>query len=169
MGEPNAAPPPGATPDDVRFMRLAIAKALEAVRNGQSPFGAVVVRDGEVVCAEHNRVWATTDITAHAEVVALRTACRTLGTIDLRGCTVYSSTEPCPMCFAAIHWANADRIVFGTTIEDAAAAGFRELPIPNETMKALGGSRVEVVRGVLRDEALEAFRAFAAVSEGRLY
>ncbi|MFN3596608.1 MAG: nucleoside deaminase [Rubricoccaceae bacterium] len=154
---------------DEHFMRLAIAQAVQSVEDGQSPFGAVIVRGDALVCAVHNRVWETTDITAHAEVVALREACRTLGTIDLAGCTIYSSTEPCPMCFSAIHWANMDRIVFGTAIEDAAEAGFRELSISNETMKALGGSRVEVVRGVLREEAKAAFARFAAVAAERTY
>lgn len=159
---------------DHHFMRLAIEQAKESVRDGQSPFGAVVVKAtedgrGEVVCAVHNVVWATTDITAHAEVHALREACKRLGTVDLEGCTVYTSTEPCPMCFSAIHWANCDRIVFGTYIEDADRAGFRELPISNEQMKSLGGSAVAVEGGVLRDEAQEAFDLFAEISEGKLY
>ncbi len=154
---------------DLEFMRLAVEQAKAGVRAGQSPFGAVVVRRGEVVCAVHNVVWATTDSTAHAEVHALRTACERLGTIDLSGCTLYSSTEPCPMCFSAIHWANCDRIVFGTSIGDAARAGFRELPISNEQMKALGSAAVAVEGGVLRDEAQQAFDLFTAVSEGRLY
>ena len=154
---------------DLTYMRLAIEQAKQSVRDGQSPFGAVIVKDGDIVCAVHNVVWATTDITAHAEVHALRTACTRLGTIDLEGCTIYSSTEPCPMCFSAIHWANCDRIVFGTTIEDADAAGFRELSISNEQMRTLGGSDVEVEGGVLREEAREAFDLFAEVSEGKLY
>jgi guanine deaminase len=154
---------------DEHFMRLAVEQAKQGVRDGQSPFGAVIVKDGEVVCAVHNVVWATTDITAHAEVHALRVACERLGTIDLAGCTIYSSTEPCPMCFAAIHWANCDRIVFGTYIADADAAGFRELSISNEQMKSLGGSDVAVEGGVLRDEAQEAFDLFAEVSGGKLY
>ena len=154
---------------DHHFMRLAIEQAKEGVRDGQSPFGAVVVKDGEIVCAVHNVVWETTDITAHAEVHALREACKRLGTVDLEGCTVYTSTEPCPMCFAAIHWANCDRIVFGTSIADADRAGFRELSISNEQMKALGGATVEVEGGVLRDEAQAAFDLFAEVSEGKLY
>jgi tRNA(Arg) A34 adenosine deaminase TadA len=154
---------------DHQFMRLAVEQAKQSVRDGQSPFGAVIVRRGEVVCAVHNVVWATTDITAHAEVHALRVACETLGTIDLAGCTIYSSTEPCPMCFSAIHWANCDRIVFGTSIEDADRAGFRELSISNEQMRTLGGSDVTVEGGVLRDEAQEAFDLFAEVSEGKLY
>lgn len=159
---------------DLKYMRLAIEQAKQSVRDGQSPFGAVVVKAtedgrGEIVCAVHNVVWETTDITAHAEVHALREACKALGTVDLEGCTVYTSTEPCPMCFAAIHWANCDRIVFGTTIADADRAGFRELSISNEQMKALGGATVEVEGGVLRDEAQAAFDLFAEVSEGKLY
>lgn len=154
---------------DLQFMRLAVEQAKQSVRDGQSPFGAVVVKDGEVVCAVHNVVWATTDITAHAEVHALRVACEKLDTIDLTGCTIYSSTEPCPMCFSAIHWANCDRIVFGTYIADADAAGFRELSISNEQMRTLGGSDVVVEGGVLRDEAQEAFDLFAEVSDGKLY
>lgn len=147
---------------DERFMRLAIEKALAGVEAGGSPFGCCIVRDGEVVAADHNVVWQTTDITAHAEVTAIRSACRALGTIDLAGCTVYTTTEPCPMCFSAIHWAHADRIVYGTSIEDAAAAGFRELPISNETMKRLGGAAVEVEGGFLRDECAVAFERFRA-------
>lgn len=157
------------TDADRRFLRLAIDKAREGVRAGQSPFGAVIVKNGEVVCAVHNVVWETTDITAHAEVHAIRKACRRLGTVDLSGCTLYSSTEPCPMCFAAIHWAKIDRVVFGTTIADAQEAGFNELTISNEQMKHLGGSPVEVEGEVLKDEAREAFALFAEVSAGKLY
>ncbi|MDX1530440.1 MAG: nucleoside deaminase [Rhodothermales bacterium] len=157
---------------DLPFMRLAVEQAKAGVRNGQSPFGAVIVREAEggpeVVCAVHNVVWETTDPSAHAEVHAIREACRRLGVIDLAGCTIYSSTEPCPMCFSAIHWANLDRIVFGTSIADADAAGFRELSISNEEMKRLGGSAVAVTGGVLREEAAEAFRLFKE-SGGRTY
>ncbi len=154
---------------DLDFMRLAIEQAKQSVRDGQSPFGAVIVKDGEVVCAVHNVVWATTDITAHAEVHALRVACEKLETIDLAGCTIYSSTEPCPMCFSAIHWANCDRIVFGTYIEDADRAGFRELSVSNEQMKTLGGATVAIEGGILRDEAQKAFDLFAQVSRDKLY
>ncbi|MEM1041479.1 MAG: nucleoside deaminase [Bacteroidota bacterium] len=154
---------------DLDFMRLAIEQAKLAVGKGQSPFGAVIVKDGRVVCAVHNVVWETTDITAHAEVHALRVACEALATIDLSGCTIYSSTEPCPMCFSAIHWANCDRIVFGTFIGDADRAGFRELGISNEQMKSLGGATLAVEGGVLRDEAQAAFDLFATVSQDKLY
>ncbi len=155
--------------DDARFMRMALAKALEGVEQGGSPFGACVVRGGEVVACVHNVVWQTTDITAHAEVHALRTACRALGTIDLAGCTVYTTTEPCPMCFSAIHWAHCDRIVFGTSIADAQAAGFRELTISNETMKRLGGSEVQIEGGFLRDECRAVFDAFNARPDKAVY
>ena len=153
---------------DHDFMRLAIEQAKESIRDGQSPFGAVIVKDGEVVCAVHNVVWATTDITAHAEVHALRCACAELDTIDLSGCTVYTTTEPCPMCFSAIHWARCDRIVFGTSIADAQAAGFSELEISNEQMKAQGGSPVEIEGGFLRGECQRIFERFRALS-GKIY
>ena len=154
---------------EARFMRMAIRKALEGVREGGSPFGACVVRGAEVVACVHNVVWQRTDITAHAEVHALRVACRALDTIDLAGCTVYTTTEPCPMCFSAIHWARCDRIVFGTSIADAAALGFHELTIPNETMKRLGGSEVEIKGGFLRDECLAVFEAFREREDKRIY
>lgn len=164
------------TPDlsaaDVEYLREAIAWAQRGVDAGGSAFGAVVVRthgpDGqpldapETVAAVHNVVLQTTDITAHAEVHALREACRALGTIDLAGCTLYSSCEPCPMCFSAIHWANIDRIVYGATIADAERCGFRELPISNATMKRLGNAPVRVDGPHLRDEAVAVFDAFVA-------
>jgi len=154
---------------DTRFMRLAIVKATEGVEAGGSPFGACIVKDGEVVACVHNVVWQTTDITAHAEVHCIREACRELGAIDLAGCTVYTTTEPCPMCFSAIHWAHCDRIIFGTSIEDALAAGFRELTISNEQMKSLGGSEVEIQGGFLRAECLAVFEAFNTRPDKALY
>jgi tRNA(Arg) A34 adenosine deaminase TadA len=147
------------TPDK-QFMRLAINKAMESVEAGGSPFGACIVKEGKVVASVHNVVWQTTDITAHAEVHAIREACVELGVIDLQGCTVYTTTEPCPMCFSAIHWAHCDSIVFGTSISDALAAGFRELTISNEQMKSLGGSEVEIEGGFLREECQALFEAF---------
>ncbi len=154
---------------DSDFMRLAIAQALEGVAEGQSPFGAAIARAGELVVASHNVVWATTDVTAHAEVHALRQACARLATIDLSDCTIYSTTEPCPMCFAAIHWAHIPRLVYGTSITDARAAGFHELTISNEQMKRLGGSPVILTAGALRSECLEIFRRFQTQPRRRLY
>ena len=145
---------------DADWMRLAIETTRAGLAEGQTPFGAVITRDNELVIAAHNVVWETTDITAHAEVNALRLACRKLGIVDLKGCTIYSTTEPCPMCFSAIHWANVDRIVFGTSIADAAEAGFNELPISNLEMKEKGKSRVVIVPGFLSEEAKDLFRVF---------
>ena len=150
-------------------MRLAIAKGMEGVAAGQTPFGACIVRGDEAVATTHNVVLRTTDITAHAEVTAIRESCRALGTIDLAGCVIYSTCEPCPMCFSACHWANLGRIVYGASIADAAACGFRELSISNDQMKQLGGSAVEVEAGFLRDETLELFRAWSRRPERRTY
>jgi guanine deaminase len=140
------------------LMRLAIDKAREGIAAGQSPFGAIVVdRGGDVVAAAHNTVWRDTDPTAHAEVNGLRRAASVLATIDLEGCTMYSTCEPCPMCLAAIHWAKVDRVVFGATIADAAAAGFCELHVAAATLAELGGSPLRVEGGLLRDDCAALF------------
>jgi len=138
-------------------MRAAINKARAGILHGQSPFGACIVKNGKMIACEHNVVWKTTDITAHAEVHALRTACKKLKTIDLTGCVIYSTCEPCPMCFAACHWANIDRIVFGAGIRDAKKAGFNELSISNSLMKSKGRSRVKIVEGLLQEECRDLF------------
>src|SRR5688572_21940368 len=104
---------------DDQYMRIAIEKAREGIAADQSPFGACIVREGQILACEHNVVWRTTDSTAHAEVNAIRVACQAVGGVKLAGATIYSTTEPCPMCFAAIHWAGIDRIVFGASIADA--------------------------------------------------
>ncbi len=106
--------------DDDRYMRLAIETAKEGIAAGQSPFGAVIVREGTVVVAAHNTVWRDTDPTAHAEVNAIRKAAARLGRIDLHDCTLFSTCEPCPMCLAATHWSKIERLVYGATIDDAA-------------------------------------------------
>jgi guanine deaminase len=108
-----------------RFMLEAIRCAIEKMRAGQGgPFGAVVVKDGEIVGRGWNQVTATNDPTAHAEVIAIREACKRLGTFQLDGCELYASCEPCPMCLSAIYWARIARLFFAATREDAARAGF---------------------------------------------
>jgi tRNA(Arg) A34 adenosine deaminase TadA len=154
---------------DERFMRLALERAQAGMESGGSPFGAVVVRDGEVIAAEHNMVLQTHDPTAHAEVSALRSASKALGTHDLAGCTVYSTTEPCPMCFSAIHWAHCQRIVYGASIADAASAGFRELAISNADMARMGGATLKADGGVLAEEARAQFQAFIARPDHQVY
>jgi len=155
--------------EDERFMRLAIEKAGAGIEAGQTPFGACIVKGGEVVSVEHNLVWATTDITAHGEVVAIRAACRALDTIELDGCVIYSTCEPCPMCFSAIHWAKIAKIVYGAEIADAQGAGFNELTVSNAMMKAEGGSPVEVVGGFMREECRRLFADWLAREGRRVY
>ena len=146
--------------NDQQWMERALAAARRGVEAGQSPFGAVIVRGGAVLAEAHNRVHAATDITAHAEVCALREACGHVGAVHLTGATIYSTTEPCPMCFSAIHWARVQRIVFGARIEDAARFGFNELAITNETLIELGRSTIELTPACARDEALRLFEAW---------
>jgi guanine deaminase len=158
-----------AAADDERFMRLTIAKALDGVGAGQSPYGAAVVCDGRLLSCEHNVVLQTLDVSAHAEIHALRAAAASLGTVDLAGCVVYSTCEPCVMCFGACHWAHVTRIVYGASIGDSDAFGFAELQIGNETMRRLGQSRIELIGGVLREECLAIFRTWLAAGHIERY
>jgi len=154
---------------DESFMRRAIAKAREGVRKGQTPFGACIAKDGRVVCLAHNTVWEDVDSTAHAEVNAIRKACKKLKTIDLSGCVIYSTCEPCPMCFSAIHWAKIDKIFYGARVADARKAGFCEMPISNNTMKKLGKSPVKVAGSVLPKENKALFAQWSARKDRRVY
>ena len=139
------------------YMRRAIALAVDNVKNGGGPFGAVIVKDDQIIAEGVNRVTSQHDPTAHAEVQAIRAACRKLETFDLEGCEIYSSCEPCPMCLGAIYWAHLSHLYFAGTKVDAAEAGFdgafiyQELPLeiherklPTETM--------------MHDEALAPFK-----------
>lgn len=153
--------PPEAAPD-AGWMRRAIAAARAGIAAGQSPFGAAIVRtrgggEGELLAACHNEVWARTDPTAHAEINAIREAAARLGGIDLSGCTVYTTCEPCPMCAAAIHWARLDAVIYGAAIADAAAAGFHELRLPAARLYEYGGSPVRILGGCLEEECRALF------------
>jgi guanine deaminase len=139
------------------FMLAAIDKAKEGIAAGQSPFGATIVRDGKIVASTHNTVWRDTDPTAHAEVNCIRRAAEALQTIDLSGCQMYSTCEPCPMCLAAIHWSKIDRVVYGATIADAARAGFCELHVDARVLAEMGKSPLKVESGLLRLECAELF------------
>lgn len=154
---------------DPKFMKLAIREARRNLRTlGGGPFGACVVKDGAVVAVARNSVLRA-DATCHAEVNAIRKASRRLGTFDLSGCVIYSTTEPCPMCFSAIHWARIGKIVYGTNIADAARAGFNELRISNRRLKSLGRSPIRIVEGFLRDEALALFEEWLRLPGYRNY
>lgn len=139
------------------FMKIAIEEALHGMKNNEGgPFGAVVVRNGEVISRAHNEVVKTNDPTAHAEVVALRRASSLLGRFDLSDCEIYSSCEPCPMCFSAIHWAKIKKLYYGSTRQDAANIDFDDqyiYDVINGTAKVL---QVEVLQ-INREESLEPF------------
>jgi guanine deaminase len=143
--------------DVTALMRLAIEKTREGIAAGQSPFGCAIALNDQVIAIEHNRVLATTDITAHAEIVALRTACRAAGNVHLNGAIVVATCEPCPMCMSALHWARVDTVYYGATITDATGGGFNELPIAATEIVRLGGSPVKVVPGLLADECAALF------------
>ena len=110
------------TDKDMEFLRMAAEKSERSVENGGGPFGAVIVKNDEVLAVESNSVTIDNDPTAHAEVNAIRSACRKVGSFKLDGCYVYSSCEPCPMCLSALYWAGVERIYYGNTKEDADAA-----------------------------------------------
>ena len=155
--------------NDEAGMRLAIEKCREGIAAGQSPFGTAVVQDGCLLAAAHNTVWRDGDPTAHAEVNGIRAAAAKLHSIQLTGCTLYTTCEPCPMCLAAIHWAKIDRVVYGATIADATAAGFTELSVPAAELARLGGSSLIVEPGPLRDECRELFRLWKETGLGAAY
>ncbi len=142
------------------FMERAIELSMENVRSGRGgPFGAVVVKEGEIIAEGVNRVTATNDPTAHAEVTAIREACRKLQTFELKGCEIYTSCEPCPMCLGAIYWARPDRVYFGNTAADAARIGFDDSLIYGEMSTPHSDRKIPMIQ-MMHHEALEAFRAW---------
>jgi tRNA(Arg) A34 adenosine deaminase TadA len=154
---------------DAEFLRLAIATAREGIAAGQSPFGSVIIRDSRVISSTHNTVWRDMDPTAHAEMNNIRAAAWTLGTIDLGGCVLYATCEPCPMCLSAIHWAKISRVVYGASIEDAAAAGFSELRVPAKELAARGRSPLVVEGGLLAKECRALFAEFLKAGKSTTY
>jgi guanine deaminase len=155
---------------DARFMRLALDDALKGIKKGDGgPFGACITRNGEVIAVGHNRVLKTRNPTMHAEVCAIGIASKKLGTHVLEGCDIYSTTEPCPMCFAAIHWAKMRRVFFGTTVPDVKKLGFNELMISNTTLKRLGKSPLDLQPGLLKDECLELLASWKALPNRQTY
>jgi tRNA(Arg) A34 adenosine deaminase TadA len=143
-------------------MQRAIALATENVLSGAGgPFGAVIVRNGQIVATGVNLVTSTNDPTAHAEVVAIRAACRALGDFRLTGCVVYTSCEPCPMCLAALYWSHCDAILYGNSAADASAAGFDDSLLYAEVSRPIDQRRIPMKR-LLADQALESFNAWRA-------
>ena len=145
-------------------MSRAIALALDNVRSARGgPFGAVIVKEGKIIAEGANSVTTTNDPTAHAEIIAIREACKKLGAFELTGCEIYTSCEPCPMCLGAIYWARPARVFFGGTAADAADAGFDDSFIYQEIPKPFAAREIPMQQ-LMRDEALEAFRAWQRAS-----
>jgi guanine deaminase len=143
------------------FMQETIQLAVENVHSGRGgPFAAVVVKGGRIIATGANCVTSANDPTAHAEITAIREACRVLGSFQLTGCDMYTSCEPCPMCLGAIYWARPERVYFGATAGDAAAAGFDDSLIYDELKRSHGERRIPF-ESLMRDAALEAFRVWA--------
>jgi len=142
------------------FMARAIQLSIENVHSGRGgPFGAVVVKENAIVAEGANQVTTTNDPTAHAEVVAIREACRKLGMFDLTGCEIYSSCEPCPMCLGAIYWARLSRIYFANADADASRIGFDDSMIYRELAQPHTQRKIPMIQ-MMREEALVAFRAW---------
>ena len=139
------------------FMTEAINLSIESVKNGGGPFGAVIVKDGKIIAKSSNSVTTDNDPTAHAEVNTIRKACKVLGTFDLSGCEIYTSCEPCPMCFGAIYWARLDKLYFANNKTDAKNIGFDDSFIYEEIALPYEKRKIPNIQ-LSRDEALVAFK-----------
>ncbi|MDD5681464.1 MAG: nucleoside deaminase [Candidatus Omnitrophica bacterium] len=151
------------------YMGLALREAeknLSDMRGG--PFGACIVKGNKVIAVSRNTVFEQ-DATCHAEMNAIRKASKKLRTYDLSGCSIYSSTEPCPMCFSAIHWSGINTLICGNSIADAKSIGFKELSISNAVMKRLGRAKVKIISGFMRDEANQLFKKWNKLPGKKLY
>jgi guanine deaminase len=144
---------------DNPFMARAIQLSLENVASGGGPFGAVIVKSGNIIAEGVNRVTATNDPTAHGEVVAIRNACAQLGVFTLKDCEIYTSCEPCPMCLGAIYWAHLTRVYFGNLAADASAIGFDDSFIYREFSQSFPERSIPMSQ-MMRDQALAAFTAW---------
>lgn len=150
------------TDHDREFMQRAIDLAREGVASDRGgPFGCVVVKDGEIIGEGNNHVTSTNDPTAHAEIIAIRAACKLLNSFQLDGCTIYTSCEPCPMCLGAIYWARPAKVYYACTRDDAASIGFDDDFIYKELEKA-NAEREMVLLNLMRDDALEVFKEWSA-------
>jgi len=152
-----------------KFMFKALASAYKGIKKREGgPFGACIVKKNKIIAVAHNTVLKNQDATCHAEINAIRLASKKLKTWNLKGYKIYSTTEPCPMCFSAIHWAQIDEIIYGTNIIDVKKLGFNELSISNNHIKKIGHSSVKIKKGVMRQECLELLEAWKKIG-GCLY
>ncbi len=144
-----------------QFMQEAVNAALKGMNNNDGgPFGCVIVKDGKIVGKGHNKVTSNIDPTAHGEVMAIRDACKNLGTFELKGCELYTSCEPCPMCLGAIYWARLDKVYYGSTQVDAAEVGFDDQFIYDEIPLPYKERKIPFIQ-VARDVAIEPFKKWS--------
>ena len=152
------------------FMMRAIRSAKIGIRKYEGgPFGACIVKNRKVIAAAHNTVLKMKDPTCHAEINAIRIASKKLKAFDLSGCVIYSTTEPCPMCFSAIHWAKIDRVFYGTSIGDVKKRGFNELTIASSQMKMRGKSPVRLLANVMRSDCVQLLKDWDALPVKKVY
>ena len=152
------------------FMLAAIEEARKGSSSGEGgPFGAVVAKEGRIISSAHNSVLKDNDPTQHAEIKAISEAARELGTYDLSGCDLYTTTEPCPMCFSAIHWARIGKVIYGTDIKDVKELGFNELTISVSEMKERGASPVEISSGFMRTECEDLLKFWESLPDKQVY
>ena len=155
--------------ENARFMEQAIALALENIRAGLGgPFGAVIVKNGQVIAAGCNRVTSSNDPTSHAEVMAIRAACAALNAYQLEGCDLYTTCEPCPMCFGAIYWAHIQHVYYGCVAADAANGGFSDQHIYTEIARPVDGRSVPFTP-LMREQALACFREWNRIEDRVVY
>jgi tRNA(Arg) A34 adenosine deaminase TadA len=156
-----------------KYMQVAKELADDNLKtNVGGPFGAVVVRNGEIIGRGSNHVLANNDPTAHGEVMAIRDACKNIGSYDLTGCEIYTSTYPCPMCMSAIIWSNVKKVYYGNTKEDAADIGFRDDFIYDYINKLVGGEKDNNtldLEEMDREETIESFKAFKNKDDKTIY
>ena len=138
------------------FMKKAIELSINNIENKGGPFGSVIVKDNKIIAKGVNGVTLNNDPTAHAEIVAIRNACKKLNTFDLSGCALYSSCEPCPMCLSAIYWSHIDIVYYGNSRQDAAKIEFDDKLIYDELNKSIDKRKIPLTQ-ILKDEAIQAF------------
>ena len=151
------------------LMQLAVEACQQGMSKGQSPFGCAIALGDRVIAQSHNSVVQTVDITAHAEINALREACQNVGNIFLSQAIVATTCEPCPMCMAALHWARVDTVYYGASIADAEQAGFNELHLSATELLRLGGSQVRLIGDTLADECRQLFTQWLANPNKQAY
>lgn len=152
-----------------KFMKEAISLSEKSVQDNEGgPFGCIIVKDNKIIGRGHNKVISTNDPTAHAEVIAIREACKNLGTFQLDGCEIYTSCEPCPMCLGAIYWARAQIIYYANTRHDAAEIGFDDSMIYDEIKKDLNKRKIPAIN-ISRKEARKVFKEWSEKKDKERY